>query len=161
MTRSAFVKARAILWALEGMTFAQIDPRAPRTIPQWLRPIVAGLALCLAGAPSQAAPANTLKELFGQLSACFSREADAQQGWRGAEMSLRFSLRRDGSLLGKPHIAYSKLPKDETDKRQVMDSIAFAMDRCLPIKITDGLGGAIAGRTFVYRFAWKGRETGV
>lgn len=120
---------------------------------------LSALAFCGAATTAQAAPANTLKELFGQLGACFSREAVAQQGWRGAEMSLRFSLRRDGSLIGKPHITYSKLPKDETDKRQVMESIAIAMDRCLPVKITDGLGGAIAGRMFVYRFAWKGRET--
>ena len=76
-------------------------------------------------------------------------------------MTLRFSLRRDGSLIGKPHITYSRLPKDEADKRRVMENIAIAMDRCLPVKITDGLGGAIAGRMMSYRFAWKGRETGI
>ena len=118
-------------------------------------------ALCDVVTPSQATPANTLKDMFGQLGACFSREARGEEGWRGAEMTLRFSLRRDGSLIGKPHITYSKMPKDETDKRRVMDSIAFAMDRCLPVKITDGLGGAIAGRLMSYRFAWKGRETGI
>jgi hypothetical protein len=121
----------------------------------------APLALCAAVAPSQAAPANTLKDMFNQLGDCFSREAGVDEGWRGAEMTLRFSLRRDGSLIGKPHITYSKLPKDETDKRRVMDSIAFAMDRCLPVKITGGLGGAIAGQMIAYRFAWKGRETGI
>ncbi len=118
-------------------------------------------ALCAGAAPSQAAPANTLRDMFNQLGACFSREAGADEGWRGAEMTLRFSLRRDGSLIGKPHITYSKLPKEETDKRRVMDSFAFAMDRCLPVKITDGLGGAIAGQMIAYRFAWKGRETGI
>jgi hypothetical protein len=121
----------------------------------------APLSLCAVVAPSQGAPADTLKDMLSQLGACFSREAGANEGWRGAEMTLRFSLRRDGSLIGKPHITYSKMPKDETDKRRVMDSIAFAMDRCLPLKITDGLGGAIAGRMMSYRFAWKGRETGI
>ena len=90
---------------------------------------------------SQAAPANTLKDMFNQVSACLSKEAGGEEAWRGAEMTLRFSLRRDGSLIGKPHITYSKLPKDETDKRRVMETIAAAMDRCLPVKITDGLGG--------------------
>jgi hypothetical protein len=125
------------------------------------RLLLAALALCVEAAPSQAAPANTLKDMLSQLSACLSREVGVDEGWRGAEMTLRFSLRRDGSLIGKPHITYFKLPKDEADKRRVMGNIAFAMDRCLPVKITDGLGGAIAGQMIAYRFAWKGRETGI
>jgi hypothetical protein len=122
--------------------------------------LLAALALCVA-APSQAAPANSLKDMFSQLGGCFSKEAGGAEAWRGAEMTLRFSLRRDGSLIGKPHITYSRLPKDEADKRRVMETIAVAMDRCLPVKITDELGGAIAGQLMSYRFAWKGRETGV
>ncbi len=122
--------------------------------------LLASLALC-AASPSHAAPANTLKDMFNQVSACLSKGAGGEEAWRGAEMTLRFSLRRDGSLIGKPHITYSKLPKDEADKRRVMENIAFAMDRCLPVKITDGLGGAIAGQMMSYRFAWKGRETGI
>ena len=118
------------------------------------------VALALA-APAQAAPADTLKDMYSQLSACLSKEAGGEAASRGAEMTLRFSLRRDGSLIGKPHITYSKLPKDEADKRRVMETIAGAMDRCLPVKITGGLGGAIAGRMISYRFAWKGRETGI
>jgi hypothetical protein len=121
--------------------------------------LATALSFCATAVP--AAPANTLKDMFNQLSACLSKEAGAEDAWRGAEMTLRFSLRRDGSLIGKPHITYSKLPKDEADKRRVMENIAFAMDRCLPVKITDGLGGAIAGHLMSYRFAWKGRETGV
>jgi hypothetical protein len=128
------------------------------------RVFVLATVICFGTAPSlatpaRAAPANTLKDMFDQLSSCLSREAG--EGRRGAEMTLRFSLRRDGSLIGKPHITYSRLPKDEADKRRVMENIAFAMDRCLPVKITDGLGGAIAGRMMSYRFAWKGRETGI
>ena len=122
--------------------------------------LLAALALCVA-APSQAAPANTLKDMFAQLGGCLSREASADSGGGGAEMTLRFSLRRDGALLGRPHITYFRLPKDEADKRRVVENIAAAMDRCLPVKITDGLGGAIAGRIMSYRFAWKGRETGI
>ena len=121
----------------------------------------AALALCAATVPSRAAPANTLKDMFGQLGGCLSREAGADAGGGGAEMTLRFSLRRDGALLGRPHITYSRLPKDEADKRHVVENIAAAMDRCLPVKITNGLGGAIAGRIMSYRFAWKGRETGI
>ena len=74
--------------------------------------LLASLALC-AASPSHAAPANTLKDMFNQVSACLSKGAGGEEAWRGAEMTLRFSLRRDGSLIGKPHITYSKLPKDE------------------------------------------------
>ena len=109
------------------------------------------MRLCLA---LQAAPANSIRELSDQLSQCLAAPGKG-------EVTLRLSLRRNGSLLGKPHVAFSKLPQDDAKKRQAMDSIAASVDRCLPAKITDALGGAIAGRPLVLRFTPKKRETNI
>ena len=114
----------------------------------------AALALCALAAPSRAQPANTLRELSDQLGHCLATPGEG-------ELTLRLSLRRDGALLGKTHITYSKLPADEGRKRALLESLAEAVDRCLPAKITDALGGAIAGRPLVLRFAPKKRETNI
>jgi hypothetical protein len=114
----------------------------------------AALALCAIATPMRAEPANSLRELSAQLGQCLTAPGDG-------EVTLRLSLRRDGALLGKTHITYSKLPADEEKKRRVLEGIAVAVDGCLPAKITDALGGAIAGRPLVLRFAPKKRETNI
>jgi hypothetical protein len=96
---------------------------------------------------AQERPANTLNEMWAALNTCLS----ASRGLEGSEITLVFSLRRDGSMIGKPRIAYSKLPGDITDQKAFVASVALALSRCVPLHITDGLGGAIAGRPLSFR----------
>jgi hypothetical protein len=91
--------------------------------------------------PAEAAPANTLRELWAQLGECL-QTAD---GAEGLDLTIVFSLKRDGALLGKPRITHSK-PLAEADLRRAAVSLEQAMNKCLPASITDALGGAIAGR---------------
>jgi hypothetical protein len=100
-------------------------------------------------------PANTLQELFSQLDHCLA----VPNGATGSELTVVFSLRRDGSLLGRPRISFAKLPGPAADQRAFAEGIASAFDRCLPALITNGLGGAIAGRPLSMRFVVRARET--
>lgn len=118
---------------------------------------LAALALAAAVSPAQAAPANSLRELFQNLGHCLG----AAVGAPGEEITLRFSLRRDGALIGKPHITYKRLPSDAEAQRRFVDSVAAAFDRCLPAPVTDALGGAIAGRPLSLRLGVKSRETDI
>ncbi|WP_374546825.1 hypothetical protein [Rhodoblastus sp.] len=104
-------------------------------------------------APACAAPANTLRELFVQLDGCMK-----VVGEPGEELTIAFSLKRDGALLGKPHIAFSKLPRDGAVRTDFLESVAGAFSRCLPAQITDALGGAVAGRRLTMRFVIRGRD---
>jgi hypothetical protein len=101
------------------------------------------------------APANTLLELFGKLNHCLM----TPKGIIGSELTIVFSLRRDGALLGKPKITFAKLPEDVSDQRKFAEGVETAFDKCLPVAITDGLGGAIAGQPLSMRFVIKARET--
>lgn len=101
----------------------------------------ASIAFALPTAPAEARPANTMRELGQELRACF---ASVRLG--GSTVTIVFSLKRDGSLLGKPRISYSKPPDDPEVQRRDFAEIAQALDACLPLSITDALGGAIAGR---------------
>lgn len=113
-------------------------------------------ALGVAAARAQLAPANTLRELFAQLDRCLV----APGGAPGTEITVVFSLRRDGALLGKPRISFARLTGDAAAQRRFADGLAAAFDRCLPAAITDGLGGAVAGRPLSLRFVVGARQTG-
>jgi hypothetical protein len=117
----------------------------------------AAILLALNAAWPAEAPANTLKELFAEMNQCLAKV----RGAAGSEFTIVFSLRRDGALLGQPKITYSKRGGDAADQRQFADNIAAAMNACMPLRITDGLGGAIAGRLFTWRFIVRPPETGI
>ena len=119
------------------------------------------LVLCLTAfftplgcAPALTAPANSLRELFADFGACMKGVA----GDPGEELTIAFSLKRDGSLLGRPHIAFSKLNSDAAEQGRLVDSVATKFAACLPAPITDALGGAIAGRRLVIRFVIPRKE---
>jgi hypothetical protein len=119
------------------------------------RAAVAALSLALLGAaPALAQPANNLQDLFAQFGACMKGVA----GEPGAQLTIAFSLRRDGSLLGKPHISFSRLPADAGARAGFLDGVAEAFARCTPASITDALGGAIAGRPLTVRFVIPRKE---
>jgi hypothetical protein len=104
--------------------------------------------------PALAAPANTLQELFANLGVCMK----GVSGDPGEQLTIAFSLKRDGSLFGKPKIAYSRLPSDPGARNAFLDDVASRFNACLPTPITDGLGGAIAGRRLTIRFVIPRRE---
>jgi hypothetical protein len=133
MRRSSFDKGRCLIWA------------------------AAGFVLLIAPSLAKASnlPANTLRELFADLNRCIA----TPKGNIGSELTIVFSLRRDGALLGKPKITFAKLPGDTSDERRFVEALASSFNKCLPIAITDGLGGAIAGRPLSMRFVTKARET--
>lgn len=104
-----------------------------------------------AQAPSAlAAPADSLAALWTALGRC-ARVEGVTPGAAGSEVTVLFSLKRDGSLLGKPRITHSRLTGDAADQRGFVAAALEAVSRCLPVEISDGLGGAIAGRPLSLR----------
>ncbi len=104
-------------------------------------------------APAVAAPVNDLRALHGYIDACMKGVAVEP----GAELTIAFSLKRDGSLFGK-HVTYSRLPSDVGARARILDDVAGKFTTCFPAPITDGLGGAIAGRRLIMRFVPPRRE---
>jgi hypothetical protein len=91
---------------------------------------------------------NTLQELFAALRSCWSPPA-YENARAGMRMTIRFSLKRDGTLIGPPMVTHSTpevSPKTREIYRQAM---VQSLHACIPFQLTDGLGGAIAGRPFV------------
>jgi len=109
-------------------------------------------ALFAADAAAQdAAPANTLHDLGARLGACLHASHGQDELANGSEVTVLFALKRDGSLLGRTRITHSDLIGDLTDQKLFLAGVISAIDGCLPLDITPGLGGAIAGRPIALR----------
>ncbi|MHC2797644.1 hypothetical protein ACVINZ_006656 [Mesorhizobium jarvisii] len=93
-------------------------------------------------------PVDTLKEMSEAIYACWMPPA----GTAGMSLTLQFSLRRNGTLIGKPRATYSDLGTNPQLSRAFVASILKALDDALPLPFSDSMGGAIAGRTLAPRF---------
>jgi hypothetical protein len=118
--------------------------------------VIASLAFLAASSiEARSAPANTLPDLWRELSACVKAPGDNA----GSELTIVFTLKRDGSLLGKPRITHSHLLGDAETQNAFMVEAIGALAKCLPVDITDGLGGAIAGRPLSIRIGRQPKQT--
>lgn len=121
----------------------------PLDLPETLQ---ATLTVPLAGRPAGAA--NTLRQLFPALAACWSPPhfAATPQG-PDVQVTARFSLRRDGSVIGTPRITYAA-GVTGGDRATLLRATLASLGRCTPVRLTPGLGRAIAGRPLALRFVY-------
>lgn len=117
-----------------------------------LRALFALAALCALPGLAPGAGAEPRISTLGEVGPALTRCWRAPDGLEGHEVTLRFSLRRDGTLIGAPRITYSRLPGDDADARRFVASVLAAVAACLPVAVTDELGAAIAGRPLTIRF---------
>jgi hypothetical protein len=133
--------------------FASVDSILRR--PLKIR-IIASLAFLAASSIEvRSAPANTLSDLWRELSACVKAPGDSA----GSELTIIFALKRDGSLLGKPRITHSHLLGNADAQNAFVAGAVEALAKCLPASIKDDLGGAIAGRPLSIRIGRLPKET--
>lgn len=119
---------------------------------------VAALALAVVAGATQAGaqeracrspePIDTIDEMFSAIFACW----EPPPGSAGMTLTLQFSIRRNGTLIGKPGATYSHLGNDGQLNRLFVASVLKALDRALPMPLSNSMGGAIAGRTLFPRF---------
>jgi hypothetical protein len=122
-----------------------------------VRRVALALALTLAGSVAHAQPANSLHDLWQALGACARRAQVAPQA-AGSEITVLFTLKRDGSLQGKPRITYSRLIGDKIDQQAFVAASLSAIAGCFPLLMTEGLGGAVAGRPIRFRLVSGSRD---
>ncbi|RWH76543.1 MAG: hypothetical protein EOQ86_20595 [Mesorhizobium sp.] len=93
-------------------------------------------------------PVDTINEMFSAIVACW----EPPSGTAGMTLTLQFSIRRNGTLIGKPRATFSRLGNDDALNRAFVASVLEALDKALPLPVSDSMGGAIAGRTLFPRF---------
>ena len=105
-----------------------------------------------------ASPANTLAGLQRQLGACIGAKP---LGPPGSRLTVMLTMKRDGSIFGKPKITFSRLEGDAGQRRQFIGEAERAVEGCLPFRITQALGQAIAGRPFFVTLGRPKPERGI
>ena len=85
---------------------------------------------------------DTIGDLFAELRSCWS-PPPPDVAHQGMQMSVRFSFRKSGEMIGPPRITFSSkdVPADTRDI--YLKAINASLDACIPLKFTDGLSGAL------------------
>lgn len=109
-------------------------------------------APCKAAEPATAPSpklANRLDEIGPLLTRCL-RLPPAELARPGMRVTLRISFTRDGAILGEPRFTYVTPGVPVEIKAAYQRALVDMLDRCTPLPITVELGGAIAGRPFIF-----------
>ena len=94
---------------------------------------------------------DTIGDLFAELRSCWT-PPPTDQGREGMQMSVRFSFKRSGELIGPPRLTFATAGASADNRSTYLKAINDSLQACLPMKFTDGLGGALAGRPLMVRF---------
>lgn len=101
---------------------------------------------------------DSIGDLFAVLRSCWSPPA-ADTAREGMQMSIRFSFKRSGEMIATPRVTFATSGVAADTRATYLKAITSSLDACLPLKFTDGLGGALAGRPIAIRYV-DNRELG-
>ena len=124
-----------------------------------MRSVILVLPLLFETTVAHAEPASTLNGMWQVLGSC-SQSVAGPVASAGSEVTVLFSIKRDGSLQGQPRITHSKLVGDEAAQKEFLSAALSGIARCFPLSITEGLGGAVAGRPLRLRVINTARQRG-
>ena len=140
-------------------TFCSVFNHGP-CIPEIDYPYGENLQLTVETVPSQGdAPKykkpdhdlETIGDLFAELRSCWSPPPPASAR-EGMQMTVRFSFKRSGEMIGAPRMTYATADTPADVRATYLKAINGSLDACAPLKFTDGLGGALAGRPIAIRY---------
>ncbi len=94
---------------------------------------------------------DSIGDLFAELRSCWS-PPPPDAAHEGMQMSVRFSFKKSGEMIGPPRVTFATkgVPSDTRDT--YLKAINASLDACIPMKFTQNLGGALAGRPIAIRY---------
>jgi len=110
--------------------------------------IMAGGMLVSTLPPSHAATLNTMDDVKAAIQACWTPPADAAN----STVTLSFSFKRDGTLIGPPRPTAAKVAGDEKARKSFIDAAIAAVKNCTPLSLSPTLAQGIGGNVFTLQF---------
>ena len=147
-------------------TFCSVFNDGP-CIPEIFYPYGQNLQLTIQSVPAEKDAAkyvkpdhdlDTIGDLFAALRACWS-PPPANSAREDMQMSVRFSFRKSGDMIGSPRMTFATAGISADTRAAYLKAINSSLDACLPLKFSNGLGGALAGRPIAIRYV-DNRELG-
>src|SRR5215207_10296710 len=129
-------------------------------IPEIDYPYGRNLQLTIESVPSQDQAAkyrkpdhdlDTIGDLFAALRSCWS-PPPSDIARPGMQMSVRFSFKRSGEIIATPRVTYATAGAPADTRAAYLKAINASLAGCTPLKLTSGLGGALAGRPIAIRY---------
>lgn len=93
---------------------------------------------------SQAAVLNTMDDVGAAIQACWTPPADPGN----SSVTLSFSFKRDGSLIGPPRPTAAKVAGDDNARKAFIDAAVAAVKNCTPLTFSPALAQGIGGNVF-------------
>jgi hypothetical protein len=94
---------------------------------------------------------DTIGDLFAALRSCWT-PPPADTARAGMQMSVRFSFKRSGEMIGPPRMTFATAGVAADVRDTYLKAINSSLDACLPLKFSGGLGGSLAGRPIAIRY---------
>jgi hypothetical protein len=94
---------------------------------------------------------DTIRDVYDALRACWVPPPQ-DEARPGMQMSVRLSFKRSGQMIGALRVTYASPDAPPESRSTYRDAIMAALDRCMPLRFTAGLGGAVAGRPIAIRY---------
>jgi len=118
--------------------------------PHYLPPIGQDLRLTIvstdentaadqAGGAADDQPLNSIREMFTALRACWL-PPPKDEAHHGMEYTIRFALKRDGTMIAVPRRTYSSHDIPDGTRDVYRDAIDAALKRCIPLHFSAGMG---------------------
>jgi hypothetical protein len=100
---------------------------------------------------ARADPVRNADELGVALLACWTPPAGAKDSF----VTLSFSLRRDGTLIGKPRAIVIDVAGDTQARQQFVDAAIHAIEACVPVEFSPEFAAGVGGQVFMLRLGTK------
>lgn len=94
---------------------------------------------------------DNIGDLFAALRSCWT-PPQADSAKEGMQMTVRFSFKRSGDLIGPPRMTFATAGVPIEVRDTYLKAINDSIDACVPLKFTGNLGGALAGRPIAIRY---------
>jgi hypothetical protein len=94
---------------------------------------------------------DTIHTLFAALRTCPVGPPPDAARW-GMQMTLRFSLDRGGNIIGAPRVTYATHGIASQQRETYYNAIVAGLGRRTPFHLSNGMGGAVAGRPLIVRY---------
>jgi hypothetical protein len=94
---------------------------------------------------------DNIGDLFAALRSCWT-PPQADSAKEGMQMTVRFSFKRSGDLIGPPRMTFATSGVPVEVRETYLKAINDSIDACVPLKFTGNLGGALAGRPIAIRY---------
>ncbi len=118
---------------------------------RWSVTAIAGIAAAFplaVAAPAMAEQLTSMNDVGEALQACWTPPSGAEN----ASVTLSFSFKRDGSLIGPPTPTAINFDGDDQARKAFVDAAIAAVQGCVPLDFSPSIADGIAGGVYTMQF---------